>query len=98
MVRVLHASAALGSVRYVRAADGTWHTADAFVYELRDTSLSPAAEEGRARYLDEHGWVATLFGMGGPGAYEYAIDLARLGPEVRIAVLQAGDAATATTW
>lgn len=97
-VRVLHASAALGSVRYVRDADGAWSTDDAFVYELRDTSLSPAAEEGRAGYFVEHGWVGSLFGMGEPGAYEIAIDLARLGPEVRIAVLFAGDPAAPTTW
>ena len=97
-VRVLHASAALGSVRYVRSADGTWQTDEAFAYELRDTSLSPAAEEGRARYLAEHGWVASLSGMGEPGAQEYAIDLARLGPEPRIAIVQAGDAAAPTGW
>lgn len=97
-VRVLHASAALGSVRYGRAADGSWHTEDTFVYELRDTSLSPEAEEARAAYLASHGWVATLSRMGEPGEQEFAIDLGRLPPEPRIAVLQASDPEAPTAW
>jgi hypothetical protein len=36
--------------------------------------------------------------MGEPGAQEYAIDLARLGPEPRIAIVQASDPAAPTGW
>lgn len=97
-VCVLHASAALGSVRYARAADGSWHTGDTFAYELRDTSLSAEAEAARAAYLAAHGWVATLSPMGEPGAQEFAIDLARLPPAVRIAVLYASDPAAPSAW
>jgi hypothetical protein len=97
-VRVLHASAALGSVRYGRAADGSWHTGDTFVYELRDTSLSAEAEAARAAYMAAHGWVATLSGMGEPGTQEFAIDLGRLPTAVTIAVLHASDPAAPSAW
>jgi L-ascorbate metabolism protein UlaG (beta-lactamase superfamily) len=97
-VRVLHASAALGSVRYGRAADGSWHTADTFVYELRDTSLSAEAEAARQAHLAAHGWVATLSPMGEPGSQEFAIDLARLPPRPRVAVLYASDPGAPSAW
>ena len=42
--------------------------------------------------------MGSLFGMGEPGAYEVAIDLARLGPGVRIAVLHASGPAAPAMW
>lgn len=69
-VHVLHASAAIGSLRYER--DGAdWLTGDSFDWELRDTSMSEQAIAQRAAYFDAHGWVATTSSMGSSDTIEF---------------------------
>jgi hypothetical protein len=63
-VAVLHASAALGEVRYERRRDAWTTRAREFEYEMRNTATSPLARAERRRYLEEHGWVASTFHMG----------------------------------
>jgi len=63
-VRVFHASAALGSVAYVRSAQD-WETGDKeFVYAMRNPDLTEQARRERSAYLSLHGWVASTFRMG----------------------------------
>lgn len=71
-VSVLHASAALGKLKFYPEGD-LWHTTERFEWSLRDTTMSPNAVEGRLAYLDEHGWVASTSGMGHPNHTEFLI-------------------------
>lgn len=83
-VRILHASAALGSVRYGRAGLA-WASADtAFTYGMRNPDSSAAARAERATYLDRHGWVATTFRMSGGRSHEMQIALEGL-PRIAVA-------------
>ena len=85
-VRVLHASAALGSVSYTRSG-AEWTTADTeFVYGMRDASDSAEARKERRAYLDRHRWLATTFSMGGGRTYEMQISLDLLGEAPRLAL------------
>jgi hypothetical protein len=73
--RVLHASAALGSVRYVRSGAEWTTTAKEFVYEMRDPDDTDKARQERRAYLQHNGWLATTFRMGGGLEYEIQIAL-----------------------
>jgi hypothetical protein len=86
VVRVLHASAALGSVTYTR--DGAdWTTGEKeFAYGMRTADLTDAAREERRRYLAQHGWVASTFNMGDGRAREMQISLARISKTPAIAL------------
>jgi hypothetical protein len=86
VVRVLHASAALGAVEY-RPSGNIWSTlANGFVYGMRDTALTEAAASARRAYLAEHGWVASTARMGGGRTQEFQIDLGRMPKGARIAL------------
>lgn len=77
-VRVLHASAALGSVAYVGSGDDWTRRDTAFVYEMRSPDTTPTAREERRAYLARHRWVASTFRMGGGQAHEFHISLGLL--------------------
>lgn len=72
-VRILHASAALGSVTYKRSAQ-EWTTGDTeFVYGMRNTALTEEARAERSEYLSRHGWLASTYRMGEGRVYELQI-------------------------
>jgi hypothetical protein len=100
-IRILHASAALGSVAYGHAAD-EWHTGDsAFVYGMRNPALTEAASRERADYLSRHGWVASTFPMGGGRVQEMQITLDRHAgiPALALALfVPQGDSGTVVSW
>lgn len=59
-IEVLHASAALGSVRYVRQGDHWVSEARQFAYFLRqDAQGNQASPEARAAFFGSNGWVST---------------------------------------
>ena len=97
VVRVLHASAALGSVTYRR--DGAEWTASEteFVYGMRTADLTDAAREERRRYLAEHGWVASTFNMGDGRAQEMQISVALISKTPAIALGYHANAMTGGT-
>lgn len=73
--RVLHASAALGSVTYSRSG-AEWTTeAKEFAYAMRDPALTEEARTERSAYLARHGWLASTFDMGQGRAQEVQIAL-----------------------
>ena len=72
-VSVLHASAALGRLKFYPRDGGLWHTEERFVWSLRDTTMSSSALAERLAYLDKHGWVATTSAMGDPKHTEFLI-------------------------
>jgi hypothetical protein len=100
-VRILHASAALGSVAYGHTAD-EWRTGDsAFVYGMRNPALTEPASRERADYLSRHGWVASTFRMGGGRVQELQIALDRHAGMQAVALalfVPQGDSGTVVSW
>jgi hypothetical protein len=56
-VRVLHASAALGTAAF-EPEKGKWKMTRGFTWTNRDTGASPAAMEDRKKFLASDGWFA----------------------------------------
>lgn len=56
-VRVLHASAALGTALYAKNG-AKWDMAQPFTFTNRDTGPSPAAKKERNEFLAKEGWFA----------------------------------------
>lgn len=97
-VHVLHASAALGTARYVPEGS-SWRLISPFDWAVRDTSFSPVAEAERAAFFDREGWVASTNGMGSGRVLEFRIDGALLGTEApRVAALFAEDPTAPSFW
>lgn len=91
VVRVLHASAALGSFDF-RSEGESWALARSTGWALRDSTQSPEAREERREYLEREGWVASTAWMGALQDREYVLDLDQLlGGDLPVAVLYATD-------
>jgi hypothetical protein len=76
-VRVAHASFALGEVAYTR--NGTaWRLGAPFAWEALARTLGAEAEQRRARFLAEHGWIGSTVPMGHPRHAEMQIALDQL--------------------
>jgi hypothetical protein len=57
-VAVLHSSAAIGTAEY-RRTPSAWSLSRRFTWELRDSTMSAAAQQEREAFLQREGWVAT---------------------------------------
>jgi hypothetical protein len=84
-IRILHASAALGTAIYRQDA-ALWHQIQGFDWTCRDSSDSEAAWAERAAHLQDEGWVAANAWMGTPNELEYRIALPPALPPRRLAV------------
>jgi len=71
-VLVLHASAALATAFYVRDGDA-WTLRQDFVWQCRSTGFAAAAQNERARFLQQNGWLGTIGYLGDPNQFEYEI-------------------------
>lgn len=86
-VFVLHASAALGTAVFARAADGGWRRLQDFTFEARD----PDDLAAREAFWKKHGWLANVTPPGSgarPGGDRtFAIDVKRfqVGAPLRVA-------------
>jgi hypothetical protein len=70
-ITVLHASAAIGDVTYVRQPDGAWKLTNEFVFtRYRDVPDFTARHE---EFLQKHRWVSTHARLGAPGDTELFI-------------------------
>jgi hypothetical protein len=86
IVRVAHASFALGDVVYTRSGTA-WRLGAPFAWEAPARTLGPEADERRARFLAEHGWIGSTVPMGHPRHAEMQIALDQLDPrDPRISV------------
>ncbi|MCD6286568.1 MAG: hypothetical protein J7M39_11715 [Anaerolineae bacterium] len=73
-VRILHASAALGTAITQQGTDN-WQQTREFDWKCRGSSNSEAAVAARAAYLRDEGWVVGISPMGTPNELEYQIEL-----------------------
>ena len=71
-VRILHASAALGTAIYQQVTE-SWQQTRGFDWKCRGSSNSEAAVAARDAYLQEERWVAGISLMGTPNELEYQI-------------------------
>lgn len=85
-VRIAHSSFALGDVVYTK--NGTsWRLDTPFVWDHSARTLGPEADQQRARFLAEHGWLGSTVVMGNPLHAEIQIALDELDPrDLRIGV------------
>ena len=98
LIRILHASAALGTAEYVRSANG-WRPVREFEWGARDASMSAEAVEVRRKHLLQQGWVASTTNMGEQGFLEFHLDQRLLsGSDIRIAVVSAASADAPHYW
>lgn len=63
-VRILHASAALGTATYTQNGD-VWQLEESFRFEQQEGDSSGSAKQKRADFLAHHGWVASTVSMDG---------------------------------
>jgi hypothetical protein len=77
VVRVAHASYALGDVVYTKSGT-TWKLDAPFVWEKSAPASGPEADQRQARFLSEHGWVGSRTPMGKPRHAEMQIALDQL--------------------
>jgi murein DD-endopeptidase MepM/ murein hydrolase activator NlpD len=95
---VHHASAALGTARYLLKG-GLWQPLQTFVWELRERTFTPQAEAARAAYLKSKGWLANNMNTGTQGIFEFKIAQRFLkGETVPLAVAFASDPASPQYW
>ncbi|REJ76102.1 MAG: hypothetical protein DWQ47_10795 [Acidobacteria bacterium] len=71
-VIVLHASAALGELEYLKK-DGAWDPNGKFEWKVRDTSMGPEAIQQRTDYFQMNKWVANTTPMGTKGETEFLV-------------------------
>ncbi len=64
-VRVLHASAGLGTAWYIKN-DAKWKLAQGFTFTNRDTGDTPEAKKERREFLAKEGWFANTDPAGQP--------------------------------
>ncbi len=81
-VLVLHSSAALGMLEYVKAEGNSWYSDEEFVWGMRDGEMDPKTLMKRENYLKEHGWIANTMSMGETGQTEFIIDRNMLTGEI----------------
>lgn len=86
VVRVMHASFALGEVTYAKK-HATWRLGGPVAWEPPARAGGSDRDPERARFLAERGWIGSTVPMGNPRHAEMQIALDRLDPrDVRIAV------------
>lgn len=75
-VHVLHASAALGAVKYFKK-ENEWYPIQPFKYSFRDTIYNKAIAAKQEQYFARNGWVANNNNIGTGMILEFKIDLSR---------------------
>jgi hypothetical protein len=73
-VKVMHVSAALGSVEYKRE-NKLWHTTDTFNYQVRDKVYNSNTEAAMLIYYAAHGWVANNNNLGSSKTIEFKVNI-----------------------
>jgi hypothetical protein len=76
-IKVMHASAALGSVEYKRN-NKVWVTMDTFNYELRDTIYNSNTATKMSNYFSTYGWVANNNNLGSGNVIEFKVNIKKM--------------------
>jgi hypothetical protein len=71
-VRVLHASAALGTAIYTQEEEA-WILTQGFTWQCRTRGFTASAVAERDLFLEQEGWLGTIGYLGTPTEFEYLI-------------------------
>lgn len=74
LIKVMHVSAALGSVEYKRKAK-RWLTTDTFSYQVRDKVYNSNTEAAMLIYYAAYGWVANNNNLGSSKTIEFKVNI-----------------------
>lgn len=87
-VKVMHVSAALGAINYMKV-DTLWRTSDkSFVYELRDREFTAETAAKMGDYYSKNGWVANNINLGDKKTLEAKINLGEFTPRYFACVIR----------
>ena len=96
-IRVLHASAALGTAIY-RRNGGTWQPTQPFDWELRDRVITDATKAAMSKFFEANGWVANNVNMSNSFEVEYKVHGKFFTGAARMAVLFASHPQSPLHW
>ena len=96
-VAVLHSSAALGTAVYRRGPNG-WDLTRRFIWELRDSTMTAAAQREREAFLQREGWVATNAYVGARTDTEFAIAMPSGRLRLAVVPMSVGEGYQETAW
>jgi len=96
-VRILHASAALGTAITQQGTDN-WQQTREFDWKCRGSSNSAAAVAARAAYLQDERWVAGISLMGTPNELEYQIELTSLPRRITVSLVRSSSPDERALW
>jgi hypothetical protein len=96
-IRILHASAALGTALYAPGVGG-WAQAQAFTWRCRQTGNGEAARAERDAFLGEEDWVAANSRTGTPAELEYQIAVTEETIRLAANILRSSDPEAKTPW
>jgi hypothetical protein len=96
-VRILHASAALGTAVFQKGGE-TWEQAQAFDWRCRSTDDGKAAQAEREAFLRDEGWVSVNSRIGAPNELEFKIAAPRNGFRLAVNVLRSSDPGAKHPW
>ncbi|MEQ1891507.1 MAG: hypothetical protein ABL998_03100 [Planctomycetota bacterium] len=100
-VRVLHASAALGTATYQKDDLGAWQPTRAFpardAWKLRSAELTPQMKVAREEHLIAERWVASNTSMGAREC-EFVLDRRLFSPSTRLALAYVSNPTAPSYW
>jgi hypothetical protein len=96
-IRVLHASAALGTATYAREGD-QWVLQHPFEWRCRSVGFSAYAVQERTRFLDSEGWLGTLGYLGTPNEFEYQVRTGGEPPQMQFLFMETTDPSLLVSW
>jgi hypothetical protein len=81
-IKILHASAALGSILY-KSSNGAWVNTDTvFKWEFRDRVFNDESSAKMNEYYKKNGWVANNINIGDGKTIEFRIDLMTMSKKI----------------
>jgi len=96
-VRVLNASAALGTAIYAEEG-GIWGLTQAFEWQCRRQGFSTSAVAERERFLAQEGWLGTIGYLGARTEFEYMILLDEEPVRLLVLFMEATDPLQLLSW
>ena len=96
-VAVFHSSAALGTAAF-RRAQNRWNLTRGFTWELRDSTMSTAAQREREAFLLREGWVATNAYVGAGTDTEFKIAIPSGRARLAVVPMSVGQNYEETAW
>jgi hypothetical protein len=96
-IRILHASAALGTAIYQLNNDH-WEQAQEFIWRCRETNESESSITARDAFFDDEGWVSVNSRIGTPNELEYKIEITGEPLGLAVNIIRSSDPNLKPSW